>query len=239
MSFSWFRKHQTLFLWGTVIFCVLIFATFSGFSDLQALVQGSGKTDTIGRFTTATSNELIEIGQREFIRTRNAMNRYRAISGQADGAVDDEMVWQFLILREDAKGADVVVSDGEVAGFLQAFMGAQASKEFYTRLWRDFMQFASPRECEQFFHDMMLGGRWVDFQMQAARIVDADDVYTRWASDNMRFDLDALVIPDTPLDEIADLPRDELQAWFDEQPQAVRDYRYADPKKHDIVYAWL
>jgi len=34
MSFAVFRKYQKPLLWVTVIFCVLIFATFSGFDDL-------------------------------------------------------------------------------------------------------------------------------------------------------------------------------------------------------------
>jgi len=221
-----------------VIFCVLIFATFSGFSDLQALVEGKGQTDMIGRFTTVTSNEVVIVGQREFIRTRNALNRFRAISAGGE-AVEDDAVWQFLMLREDARGAGLVVPDAEVAGYLQSMMGDRASKKFYQYLWRDLLQFTSSRECEMFFHDLMLGGRWADVQMQTARIVDADEVYARWSSDNMRFDIEAVLIPDTPMDEIAAPPRDELQTWFDDQPEVVREYRYADPKKHDIAYAWL
>ena len=61
MSFSWFRRHQTLFLWAAVIFCVLVFATFSGFSDIKAFVQGSGDPNTFGRFTVQTSNEIVDV----------------------------------------------------------------------------------------------------------------------------------------------------------------------------------
>jgi hypothetical protein len=239
MTFSFFRKHQSLFLWAAVIFCVMVFATFSGFSDLQAMFQGSGRVDTVGRFTTVTSNELVEVGQPEFMRTRNAMNRFRAVSGSAGDGVEDSAVWQFLMLREDALGAGLAVADAEVAGFIHSFMGDLASKQMYVRLWRDLLQFSSARECEQFFHDMILGTRWADLRMQASRIVNADEVYTRWSSDNMRFDIEAVLIPDTPLEAIVEPPREELQAWFDEQPEAVREYRYSDPKKHDIVYAWL
>jgi hypothetical protein len=238
MSFSWFRRHQSLFLWLAVIFCVLVFATFSGFSDLEALVKGSGPGNTIGRFTVASSGNVVEVTRPDFMRTRNALNRFRQLSGNAE-AITDDGVWQFLILRADATDAGISISEGEVAAFLQSWMGDAASKDNYRWLWRDQFQFASARECERFFSDMMLGARWSEVQSAAARIVDADDVYTRWSSDNMRFDLSAVIIPDTPLAEIASPPRDELQDWFDEQPEALRAYRFADPKKHDIVYAWL
>lgn len=237
MSSSFFRRHQKWFLWSAVVFCVLVFGTFSGFGDIKAYFQGTGDPNAYGRFTVQTTNEIMDVTYPEWQRTRNALNRYRGLFGRE--AVSDNEVWQFLMLRADAEGAGIVVLDSEVSALLRGIMGSKQSKEFYREVWQVHMRFTSARECERFFHDLLLGAAWEEFLIAGSRILDADEVYVRWSSDTMRFDLEAVVIPDTPLDEISDPPRDELQSWFDEQPEALRAFRYVDPQKHDIVYAWL
>jgi hypothetical protein len=234
MSFVWFRKHQKIFLWLTVIFSVLIFATFSGLSDLQRLIQGRSELDLAGRFVVLSTGELYEVPVRDFLLTRTRLNRlYYRTRGQA---LEDQDVWRHIILLADARGAGLAVTDSEVANAISG--GRPMSQQDYQAVWRA-LQFSSARELESLIRETLMVERWSTYLAQSARIVDADDVYLRWRVDNERIDLEALVVPDLEPEEIQAPPREELLAWFEEQSEAYREARYKEDARHDIIFGWL
>lgn len=235
MSFTWFKKHEKMFLWATVVFSVLIFATFSGFGDLEALIAGRGAGDVIGEFTVASTGAVRQVSFDEFHRVRTGLNRISQASRREP--VEDDDVWAHLMLAEDARAAGLVVTDQELA---QAMTGGQpVSRAQYDQHWRDRLQFSSAREFEQLMRDTILGARWQQYSAQSERIVSAEDVYARWRVDNELFDYEALLVADLPLEEVADPDEATLQAWWDGLNPGMRAQQYAESARVDLVAAWL
>jgi hypothetical protein len=233
MSFSWFRKYEKPILWSTVVLSVLIFATFSGLGDLAALLEGSPMAGEAGRFVDAVDGETHSVSVDEFLRARNALNRL--VRGQGV-TVEEDDVWRHLMLVADARAAGIGVADSEVRRFITG--GRPLSKEEYRQVWMGH-QFSSARELENLAREMLMVQHWVDFKASTARIVDVDEVYLRWRVDNERFDLEAIVVPDTKPEDMPDPSGEELRAWYDEQPGSYRASRYRDPARQDLVFAWL
>jgi hypothetical protein len=233
MSFGWFRKYEKTILWGTVVLSILIFATFSGLGDLQALLEGRDTEGEAGRFVVAGTGETHSVSVDEFLLTRNSLNRLLRSMGVA---VEEDDVWRHLMLVEDARAAGMQVADSEVRRFITG--GRPISKEEYRQVWMT-RQFSSARELENLAREMILVERWVDFHATAAHIVDVDDVYVRWRVDNELFDFEAIAIPDVKPEDMPDPAEDELRAFYDGQTESYRASRYREPARHDLLYAWL
>jgi hypothetical protein len=238
MSFVWFRKYQKPLLWVAVVFTVLVFATFSGIDDLRALLSGGRPVEVAGEFKVAGTGEVKRVKVEDFARTRTTLNRWaHAMQG---GSVEDDAVWMHLMLLEDAKAAGLGVAPEEVSRFISGMNGRPwQSAEEYREFWSNRLQFSSAKEFERFIGDWLLTYRWISLSEESARIVDADEVYVRWRTDNELFDIDAVVVPDLTLEEVADPSPETLQAWWDEMPESTRAARFVEPQKQDIVYAWL
>jgi len=235
MSFAIFRKYEKPLLWGVVIFSVLIFATFSGFGDLKALLTQKDLTNVAGEFDVLSSGERKRVSVTEYALARQDLNRLYYAQGRKDGAEDAD-VWGFLIRLAEARGADLDVAPSEVARFWTR--GQPITKEEYRTLWRDRLQFPSPRDMENFARDYRLGARWFEFEVAAAGVVSADDVYLRWRQDNERFDYVALVVPDLPPDQIPEPTAEDLQTLWDDTAESVRSATYTEPRRLDVAYAW-
>jgi hypothetical protein len=233
MSFGWFRKYEKTILWATVVLSVLIFATFSGLGDLQALLSGRETTGVAGRFVVANTDETRTVSVESFLHTRNALNRLLTGRGRA---VEDDEVWRHLMLVADAQSAGMGVADSEVRMFITG--GRRLSKEEYRQVWMAY-QFSSARELETLAREMILTQRWIDFNASAARIVTVDEVYLRWRVDNERFDLEAIVLPDVRPEDMPDPSEQELRAFYDEQTASYRSSRYREEARQDLLYAWL
>ncbi len=238
MSFAVFRKYEKPILWAVVIFTVLIFATFSGFGDLQALLTRQDLAQVYGRFEVQSSGQLREVGLDEFAQVRQHLNRFLYAQRSREGAEDGE-VWAHIIRKAEAEGAGLKVTDRDVDELVRGMFGNQPlTRATYEGFWRDTLQFSSAREMESFLRDMLLGMRWMQFQVDAAGVVAADEVYLRWRTDNELFDHEAVVVPDLAAEAVPDPAAEELQSWWDGQLQPVREARYQDPRRIDLLYAW-
>jgi len=239
MSFAWFRKYEKPFMWAAVIFTVAVFATFSGFSDLKALLSRQGADATYGQFELQATGQTKVIDLDEFQRVRLAMNRFAYASRSQDKITDNE-VWAHIILREEARAADLDVSDDDVNDYVaNAIGGGQPlTHELYTHIWRDILQFASAADMEDFLREQLEGSRWASFRLASAGLVTADEIYLQWRQDNEHFDYDALVIPDLKPEQVTDPSSDELKTMWDALSETVRAATYAEPRRVDIAYAW-
>jgi hypothetical protein len=242
MSFAWFRKYEKPFMWGTVIFSVLIFATFSGFGDLKALLQRRDIGVAWGQFTLETTGKTVDIGEDEYRQISQRLNRFNSAVGQRQN-VSEDAIWQFIILREEARAAGLAMSDKDVGDFVGRVAGAllrgqPITRDTYTMVWRDILGFSSARDMEDFFRELLLGDRYASLKAEAAGLVTADEVYLQWRQDNERFDYDGLVIADLPLDQVPDPSGDELKTMWDALPEQARQVTYRDPRRLDIAYAW-
>jgi hypothetical protein len=238
MSFAIFRKYEKPIMWATVIFSVLIFATFSGFGSLKNLLSQHATVEVYGEFDVKSTGERHVVTTADFMGVRQAMSRFAYVqSGSHD--VKDPEVWAHLIALEEARGAGLEASDHDVGDYVQQMFGGQPiTREQYTYVWRDRLGFASAHDLERFLHDTILGSRWMQFEAEAAGLVNADDVYLRWRGDNERFDYDAIVIPDLTDEQIPEPSGDELQKFWDDLPEVVRDATYSEPRRLDVAYAW-
>lgn len=240
MSFAVFRKYQKPFMWAAVVFSVVIFATFSGFGDLQTLISRDDLGMPYGRFTLETNGQTVDVTEDEYRAVSQRLNR---LSGRGRSNVSENSVWQFIILREEAKASGLDVSEKDVAEQISANVtqmtgGAPVTRESYTWVWRDQLGFSSAREMESFFAEYMLGQRYVGFRQAEASLVTADEVYLQWRQDNERFDYDAVIIPDQPLESVAEPTDEELKTMWDGMPEPMRQVSYRDPRRVDIAYAW-
>jgi hypothetical protein len=237
MTFAWFRKYQKPIMWVVVVMSVLIFATFSGFGDIQAMLTQSS-TEIYGEFDVHSTGKRHKVTTAEFSGVRQNMSRFAyAFSQQRD--VPEPDVWAHVIALAEGRGAGIDASDRDVNSIVEAMFGGQTvTRELYTMVWRDRLGFPSAREMERFLHDQVVGARWEQFEVAAAGLVNADDIYLRWRQDNERFDYDALVIPDLTDDQIPAPSDEDLQKLWDDTPEAVRAATYVEPRRVDIVYAW-
>jgi hypothetical protein len=237
MTFTWFRKHEKIFLWGAVIFSVLTLATFSVFSDVRSALQRTGSESIVGEFVVASTGQPKQVNTDEYQRVHTDLNRW-AYARRVNVTEDD--IWTHLMLVADARGAGLDVADEEVAKAVTGMVGGRAmSRDDYRTLWRDQLQFPSAREFESLIRELLLIQRWQVLRGEESRIVSADDVYLRWRTDNELFDLDALVFPDAPLESVPDPDAAALQSYWDGMAEPVRNARFTQPARQDIVYAWL
>lgn len=242
MSFAVFRKYQKPLLWAAVIFSVLIFATFSGFGDLKALLTQQDLSQPYGIFEVRSSGEQRQVGLDEFASVRQDLNRLYWIQGAREGA-DDADVWGFIIRKAEAQGAGMRVADPDVGEVAKAMArsangGLPVTAEVYDRFWRDQLQFASAREMESFLRDFLLGLRWAEQEVQAAGVLAADEIYLRWRADHELFDYEAVVVADADPAALPDPTADELQAHWDGMAPELRAVRFQDPRRVDVIYAW-
>jgi len=238
MSFALFRKYEKPIMWATVVFSVLIFATFSSLGSLKNLLAKHSTAEIYGEFDVQSTGERHVTTTSEFMGLRQAMSRFSSGQGRSRD-VRDEQVWGRLIAAEEARGLGLDVTDHDVDGFVQQiFGGQQVTREVYTYVWRDRLGFASAREMERYLHDELLVQRWLELQVQVAGLVNADDIYVRWKQDNERFDYDALVIPDLTDDEIPEPSAEDLQKLWDDTGEAIRSATYVEPRRIDVAYAW-
>ena len=240
MSFAVFRKYQKPFMWGAVVFSVLVFATFSGFEDLRALLSRDNLGVPYGQFVLETNGKTVDVGEDEY---RLASLRLNRLAGRSRNDVSENAVWQFIILREEARAAGIDVSEKDVADVISANVsqmtgGAPVTRESYTAVWRDFLGFSSARDMESFFAEFMLGQRYASFRAQEAGLVTADEVFLQWRQDNERFDYDAVIIPDQAPESVPEPSAEELQKMWDGLPEPLRAVQYRDPRRVDIAYAW-
>jgi hypothetical protein len=239
MSFAWFRKYEKPFMWGTVIFSVLIFATFSGFGDLKALLQRRDIGVAWGQFTLESTGKTMDIGEDEYRQISQRLNRLSSAMGQRQN-VSEDAIWSFIIMREEARASGLEMSDQDVASFIssQVLGGQPVSREMYTHIWSDVLGFSSARDMEEFFRELLLGRRYASIKAEAAGLVTADEVYLQWRQDNERFDYDGVVIADVPLEQVPGPSDDELKTMWDAVPEQVRQGTYRDPRRLDIAYGW-
>jgi len=236
MSFVWFRKYHKPFLWFAVIFTIVVFATFSGMSDLQTMLEEHPSDQIIGEFKAAGSGELCVVRVEDFQRVRTELNRWAYANARGGrNSVEDDDVWVHLITLADARAAGLGVSVTE----LGAVFPPTWTKDDYRKFWNETMQFPSARDFEEFMRGLLLAQRYREVVVEAAGLVDADEVYLRWRADNELFDIDAVVIPDLALDAVPDPSPEVLAAWWDAMPEPQRNARFVEPQKQDIVYAWL
>lgn len=239
MSFKLFKKYEKPFLWITVIFTVVVFATFSGFDDLRLLFGDDVSGGLVGEFTVATTGRTVRVGEAEFGQAWRTLGRF---SRGAD--LDENSVWAHLMHVADAEGAGLRVPDEEVATQVRDFVRmASGSQAVTPAVYRSFvlqtMQFPSVRAFEEAVRRLLLAERWREVLVTAAGVVDADEVYKRWSVDNEVFDLQAVVFADLDPEAVPDPGDEVLSAWFDEIPVFVRDRQYAEPPRYDLVYGYL
>jgi hypothetical protein len=238
MSFAVFRKYQKPLLWAAVIFSVLIFATFSGFGDLKAVLTRQDLAQIYGRFDVQTSGSRREVGLEEFVATRQNLNRFSWLQGSREGAEDEE-VWAHIVRKAEAEACGLKVTDRDVSDLVRGMFGGQpVTRELYERLWRDQLHFGSAREMESFLREILLGMRWMEIQVEAAGVVGADEIYLRWRTDNELFDYEAVVVADLADDAVPEPSAEELAAYWDGLAQPVREAKYQDPRRIDLLYAW-
>lgn len=238
MNFGIFRKYQKPLLWATVVFSVLIFATFSGLDDLRSMISGDDP-DALGRFVLPTTGEQVDVSLSEFSRAQLALNKLPFRSNQR---VTEDDVWRHLMLVEEARALGLQVSDAELEQTIKELVdyvaGQQGGGYHEAQVYRTF-RFASPREFEAALRETMLANKWLGMKLRTASLAPADDVYLRWRTDNELFDFDALVFEDRELDDIEDPGDEVLREYFDELPESARSTRFKTPARHDIAYAWL
>jgi len=237
MSFAFFRKNQKLLLYSAAAFTVAVFVFFPSMGDMDQVLRGDAPgapSEMLGTFTVATTGEAHEVTYGEFQLARQHI-------GRLAGGAEEDAVWRHLMLLEDARGAGLKVSDGELFAMVKAqvFGGQPMTSANYRAIWHDVLQFDSARTFEAFFRELILVQRWSEALQSQARIVDADDVFQRWKVDNELFDLDVAVFADVDAETIADPGEEVLRAYFDDMPEFLRNRRFVDPATYDLAYAWL
>lgn len=234
MSFHWFRKYEKPFLWAAVVVSVAVFVIFSGIGNLKSLMGGHEGDMLAGTFVVQSTGETMEVPIEDFVRTKGLM--LKATAGSRTQENMEDLAWQHIMLLADAEGAGIDVAHSEI---VSAITGDQPlTKDQYRERWR-YYGFTSGRELEALQRELLLIAHWQDWSMQAAGIVNLEDVYVRWKADNERRDMEALVFTDAKPEDLADPPRETLRAWYDEQTEAYRADKYKEDARFDIVYAWL
>lgn len=235
MSFAIYRKYEKPLLWFAVVFTVVVFATFSGLGDFNRLLDGTAP-DAVGRFRVLSTGERVEVRAAEFEMVHRRQSRLRGRNAE----FGTDQVWLHLMNLADAQGAGLEVSDAELAQYLTA--GSPEMARLYhdpqTPLYRQ-LGFSSKKELERTVRETLLVGKWIDFSVQKEKFVGADEVYLRWRQDHELFDMEAVVIADFSIDEIADPTEDVAQAWFEDMPEAQRAFLFKEPATFDIAYTAL
>jgi len=231
MTFSTFRKYQTPLLIAAVVFTVAVFVFFPSFGALDDAMQGQGSDSLFGRFRLQGGGEPVEVSLWEFKRARENLGRFRGNFSE----LQDEEVWQQLMLVADAEAAGLRVSELDLVSYLRE---AGLTDADYELLWRN-RQFPSAKAFEAFMKDFLLAQHWTDVLVREASVVTADEVYLSWRVDHELFDMEALVFSDLDPESIADPGDEVLQAYFDETPEYLRARRYVEPAQYGIAYAWL
>ncbi|MCB9899211.1 MAG: hypothetical protein H6825_14495 [Planctomycetes bacterium] len=239
MSFQAFRKYEKPLLLVACVFTIVVFAFFPAFGDITDVLSGragGNGGDLYGAFTVATTGETREVTQHEFEATRN--NLARLFQQQKEWTEND--VWAHLIETADAHGAGLEVSKKDLVDQLKSMTDGQInSPEEYRALVMNYLRFSSLKAFEEFMSDIVVKQRWREVRMLAAEVVDADEVYERWKTDNELFDYEALVFADLDPESVADPGDEVLKAYFDEMPEWQRDRTFSEKAKEDVVYGWL
>ncbi|MFT7463234.1 MAG: hypothetical protein ACI9EF_001578 [Pseudohongiellaceae bacterium] len=231
MTFSTYRKYQTPLLIAAVVFTVAVFVFFPSFGAMDDLAQGGDPNSVFGRFRLHGGGETVDVTQWEFSQAHQDMGRFL---GSFNG-LEDEQVWQSLMLAADARAAGLRVSDADLVSF---FRNAGLDDVMYETIWRS-KNFDSAKSFEAFVAEFLLVQQWTDVLMREASIVSADEVYLGWRVDHELFDLEAMVFADAEPESIADPGDEALSAYFDETPEYLRDRRFVDPAQYGVAYAWL
>lgn len=231
MTFSTFRKYQTPLLIAAVVFTVAVFVFFPSFGALDDAMQGQGSDSVFGRFRLQGEGDSVEVTRWEFKRARENIGRFQGNFSE----LQDEEVWQQLMLVADAKAAGLRVTDLDLVNFLREAGLVDAD---YERVWSD-RQFASAKAFETFLKTFLLAQQWTDVLVREASVVTADEIYLSWRVDHELFDMESLVFSDLDPESIADPGDEVLAAYFDETPEYLRNRRYVEPAQYGIAYAWL
>lgn len=239
MSFQTFRKYEKPLLMAAVIFTVVVFVLFPSFGDASSILGGedTADSDLAGQFTVATTGETIRVSNDEFWRARQVLAK---LSGNR--SLDDEVVWAELMLRADAQGAGLVVTDVDLQTAIKNELKAAAGGGAVTpALYEQFLRFrgfTSRGEFEQAVSELLLSAQWRNLIVADALTLDADQVYEQWKAANEEFDIRVAVIPSVDPDDVADPGDAELEEYFDSMSASLRAALFSKPAKKDIAYAW-
>jgi hypothetical protein len=234
MSFRWFKKYEKPFLWSAVVVSIGVFVIFSGIGNLRRIMGVHEVDELAGSFVVQPTGETRDVTIEDFVRTKTLLNKL--IYRERGAALNEDEIWQHIMLLADADGAQIDVSKTEIVDFITG--GRPITQDQYRQAWTQ-RQFASARELESLVRELLKTQHWQDWSAQSARVVDVDDVYVRWKADNEKRDMEALVFTDRKPEDMSDPSRDTLQAFFDEQTEAYRAERYKEDARYDIVYAWV
>ncbi|GJM20570.1 MAG: hypothetical protein DHS20C15_04850 [Planctomycetota bacterium] len=238
MSFQTFKKYERPLLMFAVVFTVAVFVFFPSFGDMDSIFGGdTAEADLAGEFVVATTGESTRISLDEFYRARQNLVR---ITGNRN--VEDDDVWAQLILRADAVGAGIQVTDADLRNTVKNILtrgnpSIQVGRAEYEAFCRS-LGYSSLRDFEVALTELLLAGSWSELMQLDAGTVNAEQVYEQWKVENELFDFRAAVIPSIPAEEVADPGDAELQEYFDDMSESLRTALFSTPAEKDIVYAW-
>jgi hypothetical protein len=237
MTFTWFRKHEKLFLWITVGFTIVIFALFSSMGDVDRVFSSGPKSESIaGSFTVATTGEQRDVHQEEFLVVKRGYSRLAKMMGGSSNDITDQDVWAFLITTADAMGSGLKVSDQEMGQGLSQMFGGD--KAFYKRVVLG-GGFPTLHRFEEFYRSVLINQRWRGAQMVAGSVLSAEDVYQRWRVDHELFDLDVLTFKDRDPSSLPEPSDAVLLEWYEGLPDFQRNSMFVEPARHDIAFAFV
>jgi len=237
MTFTWFRKHEKLFLWITVGFTIVIFALFSSMGDVDRVFSSGPKSESIaGSFTVATTGEQRDVHQEEFLVVKRGYSRLAKMMGGSSNDITDQDVWAFLITTADAMGSGLKVSDQEMGQGLSQMFGGD--KAFYKRVVLG-GGFPTLHRFEEFYRSVLINQRWRGAQMVAGSVLSAEDVYQRWRVDHELFDLDVLTFKDRDPSSLPEPSDAVLLEWYEGLPDFQRNSMFVESARHDIAFAFV
>jgi hypothetical protein len=237
MTFTWFRKHEKLFLWITVGFTIVIFALFSSMGDVDRAFSSGPKSESVaGTFTVSSTGGQRDVHQEEFLVVKRSYSRLAKMMGGSLNDITDQDVWAFLITTADGVGSGLKVSDQEMGQGLSQMFGGD--KALYERIVLG-SGFPTLHRFEEFYRSVLINQRWRGAQLFTASVLSAEDVYQRWRVDHELFDLDVLTFKDRDPSSLASPADAVLLGWYEGLPDFQRNSLFVEPARHDIAFAFV
>lgn len=233
MVFRWFRQNKQATKWlyiGVTIFVMVTF-TVTG-AMLDGLSDDSGKR-VAGRFVTK-GGETIEVTAIDF------RNRSQRLNRMAGGRIEEEGVWQVIMLDALADEAGIVVGDEMRNRYIRAALSSIETKAQY----QQFLKRAQLSEAE--FQEMMRDDARRNLYQQLAENpprVLSEAIYERFKTDNEQFLIDYVAFSDDAIEsglDASSVSEDELKSFYEDDMNPVRKANdFSFPERYGLDAAVL
>lgn len=235
MALRYFRKNKKMTKWIYIGLTVVVMLTFSVTGSIYDFLSGGGD-DLVGSFTTPQGNEIV-VRRPEWARWN------QRVSGMnQQSRVDDDAVWQMLMMDAVARESGVNPSDTMIHAFGKNGLGVDLADPEQMKIVCKVTSLPE-KEIVEFCRSALRIALYEDLVSGGGKRVLSEQVYDRFKRDHELFTVDYVAFADA--DKAAGLDKNavsqaDLKTFLDtEVSELRRENEFSTPMKFVVDAALL